>query len=83
MRRGRLHANLPRWTADNGWMGGSMRTLYLFTDKRTGEQLVSPGRASTEYPHIPAGPACRVRVATQGEAEKYWQSPLHKGWTTA
>lgn len=82
MRRGQSK-NFPRWTKANGWIGGSMRTLYVFTDRRNGDKVVSPGRASVDYPHIPAGPACQVRVATRNEAEQYWQSPLHPGWVTA
>lgn len=66
------------------WTGGDSRTLYAFTDERTGQTVVRPGGAtkvSTSMNGI--GPDAKVRVATRDEAEKLWQNPLHEGWKTS
>lgn len=67
---------LPRWTDKHGWRGGDSRTLYAFTDQRTGETLVRPVYAY----HGTGPPVVTVRPATRNEAERLWQSPLHSGW---
>jgi hypothetical protein len=68
---------MPRYNATHGWTGGDSKTLYTFTDKRTGYITVKPG--GTFYVKT-VGPEHTVRVATRDEAEAKWQSPLHAGW---
>lgn len=63
-------------------MGGDNRTLYAFTDKRTGSVGVFPGGGRGKKLLMHWGPEAKVRVATRAEAEKHWQKPLHRGWTT-
>ena len=79
MKRGGGKAALPRWNDRKGWHGGNSRTLYAFTDKRTGRTLVRP-----VYSAGGIGDYCTVRVATRREAERPdpegWQNPLHSGW---
>lgn len=72
-------AGLPRYTEQRGWFGGDSRTLYAYTDRRTGKVEVYPG----EWPPQGWGPEANVRVATRAEAEEHWQNPLHAGWKVA
>ena len=77
-------AALPRYTERQGWIGGDSRTLYAFTDRRTGKVGVYPGGGgSTKKLLMRVGPEADVRVATRAEAEEHWQSPLHVGWKVA
>lgn len=69
---------LPSWNPRRGWIGGNSRTLYTFEDDVTGRLVVSPGGR-----HIHAGPSATVRMSTQAEAERHWQSPLAGGWKVA
>jgi hypothetical protein len=69
---------LPHYDQRKGWCGGDRRTLYAFIDKRTGHVVVRPGGL---LPRI--GPEATVRIATRGEAERLWQSPLSSGWKVA
>jgi len=73
----------PSYDEQHGWMGGDSKTLYAFTDKRTGKVTVRPGggRGKPGLHHI--GPEASVRVATRAEAEAHWQDPLHPGWVVA
>lgn len=73
-----MRTKLPKYTEKRGWVGGDSRTLYAFTDERTGQVHVYPGGAARGV-----GPACTVRVATRSEAEAGWQNPLHAGWKVA
>lgn len=68
----------PRYTSRHGWTGGDSRTLYAFTDARSGDVTVRPGGSATGI-----GPACSVAIATRAQAESLWQSPLHSGWRVA
>jgi hypothetical protein len=69
---------LPRWDDRHGWRGGDSRTLYAFTDRRTGKlYAVRPGGRTIADA---GGPEADVRLATRAEAERLWQSPLHAGW---
>ena len=61
-------------------MGGDNRTLYAFTDRRTGRVGVHPGGGPGKKLLMAWGPEAVVRVATRAEAEEHWQSPLHAGW---
>lgn len=77
-------SKLPRYDARLGsWTGGDTRTLYAFTDERTGRVRVEGGRG--RYSHrrqnyIPVGSAATVRCATREEAARAgW--PVEKGWT--
>ena len=73
-------AALPRYTERQGWIGGDSRTLYAFTDRRTGKVGVYPGGGgSNKKLLMHVGPEADVRIATRAEAEELWQSPL-KGW---
>lgn len=67
---------LPRWNDKRGWTGGDTRTLYAFTDKRTGRVVVYPGGSVSRG----VGPEMTVRVATRAEAQQRWQDPLNPGW---
>jgi hypothetical protein len=69
---------LPSYNPKGYWVGGSSRTLYLLTDKRTENGVVRPGGQLDGI-----GPEVTVRVATRQEAEAGWQSPLSAGWVTA
>lgn len=69
---------MPTWNDTKGWTGGNDRTLYAFTDTRTGRVVVRP-----VYDTRGIGPAATVRVATRTEALEQWQNPLHPGWTVA
>lgn len=74
---------LPRFDARRGvWVGGDSRTLYAYTDHRTGSVSIHPGATSPSRVAINAAgpPEGSVRVATRAEAEAGWQSPLHPGW---
>lgn len=73
---------LPQYSERRGWVGGSNRTLYAFTDKRTGAVSVHPGGGQGKKLLMHVGPAAKVRVATRAQAEAHWQKPLHPGWTT-
>lgn len=73
---------LPQYSERRGWVGGDNRTLYAFTDKRTGAVGVHPGGGRGKKLLMHWGPEAKVRVATRAEAEKHWQKPLHPGWTT-
>lgn len=73
---------LPQYSEKRGWVGGNNRTLYAFTDKRTGAVAVHPGGGPGKKLLMHWGPEARVRTATRAEAEKHWQKPLHPGWTT-
>lgn len=72
-------ARLPRWDSRKGWIGGDTRTLYAFTDRRTGRVVVMPG-PGTRFGSTAVGDFADVRPATRDEAERLWQSPLHSGW---
>lgn len=74
-------SKLPRYDERRGWHGGDSRTLYAFTDARTGRTVVRPGHVSAMRDVGPA--VSSIRVATRDEAERLWQSPLHAGWTVA
>ena len=77
-------AALPRYTERQGWIGGDSRTLYAFTDRRTGKVGVYPGGGGSKKKllmHV--GPEADVRVATRAEAEELWQSPLSSGWNVS
>ena len=74
---------LPRYTERQGWIGGDSRTLYAFTDRRTGKVGVYPGGGgSNKKLLMHVGPEADVRVATRAEAEELWQNPL-KGWNVS
>jgi hypothetical protein len=74
-------APLPQYSARRGWVGGDSRTLYAFTDTRTGTVHVQPGGGrGKKLMRGAGGSAQRARLATRAEAEKHWQSPLHVGW---
>ena len=74
---------LPRYTERQGWIGGDSRTLYAFTDRRTGKVGVYPGGGgSNKKLLMHVGPEADVRIATRAEAEDLWQSPL-KGWNVS
>jgi hypothetical protein len=70
---------LPHYDERRGWTGGDTRTLYTFTDRRTGTVGVHPGGGAGKRLLMRWGPA-DVRVATRAEAEEHWQRPLHAGW---
>lgn len=75
---------LPRYTEQHGWTGGDSRTLYAFTDRRTGKVGVYPGGGSSKAKLLMHwGPEADVRIATRSEAEEHWQNPLHVGWKVA
>jgi hypothetical protein len=77
---------LPRYDARRGWIGGDTRTLYAFTDRRTGKvYAVRPGGGSGRHATVAdvGGSEADVRIATRAEAERLWQSPLHAGWKVA
>jgi len=74
---------LPRYDDRRGWTGGDSRTLYAFTDRRTGRVAVYPGGGAGKKLLMRVGPEADVRVATRPEAEELWQSPLHAGWKVA
>lgn len=72
---------LPHYTEKLGWHGGDSRTLYAFTDRRTGTIGVYPGGGGSKQKLLMHwGPEADVRIATRSEAEQLWQSPLHAGW---
>lgn len=75
-------ADLPRYTEKHGWVGGDSRTLYAFTDRRTGQVAVYPGGGAKKKLLMHVGPEADVRIASRSEAEELWQSPL-RGWTVA
>lgn len=79
----RKKADLPRYDERRGWIGGDSRTLYAFTDRRTGDVFVYPGGGAGKKLLMHAGPEADVRVASRSEAESLWQSPLHVGWKVA
>lgn len=76
-------AALPRYNSRRGWTGGNSRVLYLFRDKLTGKKIVRPGGGPRKKLLGAPGSNATVRVATRGEAEQYWQKPLHAGWNYA
>ncbi|HSX22542.1 MAG TPA: hypothetical protein VLE97_07200 [Gaiellaceae bacterium] len=76
----RKKVTLPRYDEKRGWTGGDNRTLYAFTDRRTGAVNVHPGGGSGKKLTMHWGPEADVRVATRPEAEIHWQNPLHAGW---
>ncbi len=74
-----MKPRLPKWNERKGWIGGDSRTLYLWTDTRTGKSVVRPVK------QFHGGDANKVRIATRSEAERHedeggWP---HAGWTTA
>lgn len=77
--RNAARSRLPTYDERKGWTGGDSRTLYAFTDRRTGGVTILPGPGAQGITAI--GPEVTVRVATRAEAEEGWQSPLHRGWT--
>jgi hypothetical protein len=80
----RKKTTLPRYTEQHGWTGGDSRTLYAFTDRRTGKVGVHPGGGSSKAKLLMHwGPEADVRIATRSEAEDLWQRPLHVGWNVA
>ena len=74
---------LPRYDERRGWIGGDSRTLYAFTDRRTGRVFVYPGGGAGKKLLMHVGPEADVRRATRSEAESLWQTPLHAGWKVA
>lgn len=76
-------ADLPRYTEKHGWVGGDSRTLYAFTDRRTGQVSVHPGGGPKRKLLMRVGPEVDVRIASRSEAEEHWQNPLHMGWKVA
>lgn len=66
------------YNAKRGWTGLMGTALYAIIDKRTGALQVRPGDYMTGI-----GPEVDIRVATRGEAETHWQSPLSPGWIVA
>lgn len=77
----RKKVSLPRYDEKRGWTGGDSRTLYMFTDRRTGTRDVHPGGGGAGKKLLMHwGPEADVRVATRSEAETHWQNPLHAGW---
>ena len=74
---------LPRYDDRRGWIGGDSKTLYAFTDRRTGSVAVYPGGGAGKKLAMHVGPEANVRLATRSEAESLWQSPLHAGWKVA
>jgi hypothetical protein len=73
--------SVPRYDDRRGWTGGDSKTLYTFTDRRTGTVGVHPGGGGAGKKLLMHwGPEVDVRVATRAEAEEHWQRPLHAGW---
>ncbi|MBK7823080.1 MAG: hypothetical protein IPJ61_19025 [Tessaracoccus sp.] len=76
---------LPKYNARRGlWVGGDSRTLYTFTDQRTGHAFTKrPGEV-----HAAGPPDVSVRVATKAEGEAWWGDEAEfkpfsaSGWTT-
>lgn len=76
---------LPKYNARRGlWVGGDSRTLYTFTDQRTGHVFTKrPGEV-----HAAGPPDVSVRVATKAEGEAWWGDEAEfkpfsaSGWTT-
>ena len=79
----RKKTSLPRYDERRGWVGGDSRTLYAFTDRRTGSVSVYPGGGVGKKLVMHVGPEADVRLATRSEAESSWQRPLHVGWKVA
>lgn len=80
----RKKVSLPRYDERRGWTGGDSRTLYAFTDRRTGSVDVHPGGGGAGKKLLMhSGPELTVRVASRSEAEELWQRPLHVGWKVA
>lgn len=73
----------PTYDERRGWIGGDSKTLYAFTDKRTGSVTVRPGGGPRKPGLHRIGPEATVRIATRAEAEAHWQDPLHPGWVVA
>jgi hypothetical protein len=72
-------AKLPHYSErKGGWVGGSKKTLYTFTDNHTGRKVVRHAEGTVAY-----GPSGTVRLATRAEALRLWQNPLHSSWKTS